>query len=139
MYKVSKNKFEQVQEERRKTQINQSQKEIPLWKIHSKDFIRKRGANKTRDSNINVPKKNIVKRLPLRDRLNDRVKSNSSMTNSTKKAPLKSMQMSKRNEEQMKIYVERQSKGRKYRAEKEKVKMYAHFVRTPVPDALNHL
>jgi len=39
------------------------------------------------------------------------------------------MAMSKRNEEHMKIYMERQSVGRQDRAEKEKVKKYVNCVR----------
>jgi len=135
--KAPETNFQQVIGQRQKTSISHPHREVPLWKIHSRDFIRKRD-----DSNpkkIHPPKKNADKREPLRNCSNDKVGSNSETKNIIKKSPLKTMRMSKRNEDHMKKYVERQSKGRKYKAEKDKIKMYANFARNPIPDALNHI
>ena len=103
------------------------EKEVPLWKLHSKDFIRNRGANKTRD----VDSKKSVKRLPFRDCSNNnpgRISAKSTDKKVTKtKLPLKPLPMSKRNEEQMKKFVERQLAGRgEDRAKKEQIKVYVN-------------
>ena len=111
------------------------QKEVPLWRIHSKDFCRKGGVENKRDSKQNrrkPPRKQI--RQPFRDRLNSKVKIDAVTTKCdkkdiTKKNTPKPLAMSKRNEEQMKKFLERQSVGREDRAKREQVKTYANYVK----------
>jgi hypothetical protein len=126
----------QPAEERLKTSTVNEQKEVPLWKVHSRDFRRNIGADKTRDSRLK--KKNHLstkdmKISPFRDRLNNKaevnVTTNKGDKGNIKKITPKPLPMSKRNEEQMKKFLERQSVGRKDRAKREQVKMYANCAR----------
>ena len=91
-------------------------REVPLWKVHSRDFMRKRGTDKTRD--FNSKKKNPsptkhVQRRPFGDRSNNTVETKTAQKkiqkNDVRRIPPKPQAMSKRNEEQMKLFVERQS------------------------------
>jgi len=131
------NFFHQPAEERLKISTVKEQKEVPLWKVHSRDFRRKRGVDKTRDSRLkkekNHPPTNHVKRSPFRDRLNHKAEINVTTTKgdkaNIKKITPKPLPMSKRNEEQMKKFLERQSIGRKDRAKRDQVKMYANCAR----------
>jgi hypothetical protein len=130
--------FHQPAEERLKASTGKEEKEVPLWKVHSRDFRRNRGVDKTRDSCLkkekNHPPAKHVKRSPFRDRLNHKAEVNFTTTKgdkaNIKKIIPKPLPMSKRNEEQMKKFLERQSIGRKDRAKRDQVKMYANSARS---------
>ena len=95
-------------------------REVPLWKVHSRDFMRKRGEDKTRDLSSNKKKPlstKHVQRRPFGDRSNNTIdkkigKKNIEKSDVRKIAP-KPQAMSKRNEQQMKIFLERQAAGKK--------------------------
>ncbi len=93
------------------------QKEIPLWKIHAKDFIRTRGADVSHNLHSKGKKPSpteTLKRRPFGDRSNNKVKKNVTEKYDkfdVKKIPPKPQQMSKRNEDQMKLFLERQTAG----------------------------
>jgi len=118
--------FTKTTENRVQLSTKKREKEVPLWKLHSKDFIRNRGANKTRD----IEPKKSVKRVPFRDCSNNNpgrisAKSTDEKVTKNKVAP-KPLPMSKRNEEQMKKFVERQMAGRGDRAKKEQIKVHVN-------------
>ncbi len=101
-------------------QKQKAKREVPLWKVHSRDFMRKRGTDKFRD--LNSKKKNPsptkhIQRRPFGDRSNNTVKTKTAkqkiQKNDVRRIPPKPQAMSKRNEEQMKLFVERQSVGKK--------------------------
>ena len=127
----------QPAEERLKTSSVQK-REVPLWKVHSRDFIRPRGRDKTRGSNFKKKKNpsptKHLKRRPFGDRSNNEAETN--ITKKTgekdgiKRIPPKPQPISRRNEDQMKLFLERQSVGRKDRARKEQVKKFANSVRS---------
>jgi hypothetical protein len=119
-----------------KTVTAAQQKEVPLWKVHSTDFLRKRGTDKNRSVHLGKkkqPPRKHSKRLPLGDRSNKKVEVNVAISKGdkidAKKFTPKQLPMSKRNEEQMKKFLERQTVGRQDRAKREEVKMYANCVR----------
>ena len=95
-------------------------REVPLWKVHSRDFMRKRGEDKTRDLSSNKKKPlstKQVQRRPFGDRSNNTIgtkigKKNIEKNDVRKIAP-KPQAMSKRNEQQMKLFLERQAAGKK--------------------------
>ncbi|VEU33450.1 unnamed protein product [Pseudo-nitzschia multistriata] len=115
-----------------KTSTDEKHNGVPLWKIHSKDFIRKGEVQleKIKDSKQDkrLSRRKEVMRRPFTDRLNHRVDAKNRETVIKKTTP-KPMAMSKRNEEHMKKFMERQLVGRQDRDQKEKEKRYVHYVR----------
>lgn len=119
------------------TRVTTKKQEVPLWKLHSKDFMRKGRTEKTgfTQAKSSLPRQPIPRR-PFQNLLNAKTEQRTVVTKPTKakgdsanKLAPKSMSMSKRNEEQMKKFLERQSAGRQERAQKEKVRAYANYVR----------
>mmetsp|Transcript_17042 Transcript_17042/g.35049 ORF Transcript_17042/g.35049 Transcript_17042/m.35049 type:complete len:652 (-) Transcript_17042:584-2539(-) len=109
------------------------QKEVPLWKLHSKDFTRKGGVEKTGDSKQSKGRlqKKLIKQWHLEDRLNTTVDVNVTPTKEsktfTKNMTPKAMSIAKRNEELIKKFKERQLVGRQDRAEKEKIRKFVNY------------
>ena len=110
--------------------IVRQKKEVPLWKIHSKDFCHSKGTVR-RDKGpgqIKTKPQRKQTRHPLQDRQNRKCPEPVVTATKDYKAVTKKvvpMAMSKRNEEQMQKFLHRQSKGRQDRSKIFDAKKYA--------------
>ncbi|OEU15460.1 hypothetical protein FRACYDRAFT_240148 [Fragilariopsis cylindrus CCMP1102] len=110
--------------------IVRQKKEVPLWKIHSKDFCHSKGTVR-RDKGpgqIKTKPQRKQTRHPLQDRQNRKCPEPVVTATKDYKAVTKKvvpMAMSKRNEEQMQKFLHRQSKGRQERSKIFDAKKYA--------------
>ncbi len=122
--KPPKNVSRQPTEERSSTSTMRKQSEVPLWKVN----LEKMKSSHSKEKKP-LPTKS-VRRRPFHDRSNNIVEMNGTKEkrgkDDIKRIPAKKIPMSKRNEQQMKLFVERQAAGRKDRARREEIRKYAN-------------
>jgi len=107
--------------------IVRQKKEVPLWRVHSKDFCHIKGTVRRDKGSGQIKAKPPRKQMrhPLQDRQNKKCPEPATKHYNAVTKKVVPMAMSKRNEEQMRKFLHRQSKGRQDRDKLLDAKKYA--------------